>query len=116
MFVHSSILFLLIWSITGLTANAQPAEGDLEIVPIDNVADLVKNIDRDNVWLVLAPTSTDNYDDPSLDGLYVLSPCNGGGSSKSWETPRADSSSRVKTASLVGDSCFVWTKTESRDP
>ena len=35
MFVHSSILFLLIWSITGLTANAQPAEGDLEIVPID---------------------------------------------------------------------------------
>ena len=57
-----------------LTVNAQP----LQILPIDNTADLVKSIHRNDVWIVLAPTSTDTYDDPSLDGLYVLSPCNGG--------------------------------------
>ena len=27
------------------------------------------------MWLKLAPTSTDTYDDSSLNGMYVLSPC-----------------------------------------
>jgi hypothetical protein len=63
---------------SGVRAQSSHGRRAVQRIQVDNSADLRRYIGWDGIDLMLAGTSTDTYADPSLNGRYVLTPCDGG--------------------------------------
>jgi hypothetical protein len=70
-----------------VSVSGSDAQSTRETIKISATEELLANIGKDNVELVLATISTDVYDDAEMNGRYVLSPCPDGEEQERGSSP-----------------------------